>query len=126
MFPGGTPDAHSAIGIEASGDITGKYVTSVTVSNDGEGTITATFGSGNHAGKFLRLTPELTDGAISFNCTTDIEKDWRSSDCEDGVGFDATRASGTGGGTGLVIKPGKTTEEALQAFLVKHAIRSFE
>ena len=64
VFPDGTTDAHSAIGIEVSGDITGKYVTGVTVSNDGEGTITATFGSGNHAGKFLRLTPEPTDGAI--------------------------------------------------------------
>ena len=66
VFPDGTTDAHSAIGIEASDVITGKYVTGVTVSNDGEGMITAIFGSGNHAGKFLRLTPEPTDGAISL------------------------------------------------------------
>ena len=66
VFPDGTTDARSAIGIEASGDITEKYVTGVTVSNDGEGMITAKFGSGNHAGKFLRLTPEPTDGAISL------------------------------------------------------------
>ena len=97
VFPDGTPNAHSAIGIEDSGDITGKYVTGVTVSNDGEGTITATFGSGNHAGKFLRLTPEPTDGAISFNCTTDIEEHWRPSNC----------------GVGTTTTP----EEALQAFL---------
>ena len=43
-----------------------KYVAGVTVSNDGEGMITAIFGSGNHAGKFLRLPPEPTDGAISL------------------------------------------------------------
>ncbi|SVE05342.1 uncharacterized protein METZ01_LOCUS458196, partial [marine metagenome] len=61
VFPDGTPNAHSAIGIEDSGDITGKYVTGVTVSNDGKGTITATFGSGNHEDKFLRLTPTATD-----------------------------------------------------------------
>jgi len=66
VFPDGTTDARSAIGIEASDAITGKYVTGVTVSNDGEGMITAKFGSGNHAGKFLRLTPEPTDGAISL------------------------------------------------------------
>ena len=66
VFPDGTTDAHSAIGIETSRDITGKYVTGVTVSNDGEGMITAIFGSGNHAGKFLRLPPEPTDGAISL------------------------------------------------------------
>ena len=66
VFPDGTPDAHSAIGVEASGAITGKYVTGVTVSNAGEGMITAIFGSGNHAGKFLRLPPEPTDGAISL------------------------------------------------------------
>ena len=86
VFPDGTTDAHSAIGIEASGDITGKYVTGVTVSNDGQGTITATFGSGNHEGKFLRLTPEPTDGAISFNCTTDIDESYRPSGCEESTG----------------------------------------
>ena len=62
----GTSDAHSAISIEVSGNITRKYVTGVTVSNNGEGMITAIFGSGNHAGRFLRLTPEPTDGAISL------------------------------------------------------------
>jgi type IV pilus assembly protein PilA len=64
VFPDGTTDTHSAIGIEASGNITGKYVPGVTVSNDGEEMISAIFGSGNHAGKFPCLTPELTDGAI--------------------------------------------------------------
>ena len=67
VFPDGTTDARSAIGIEDSGDITGEYVTGVTVSNDGEGMITATFGPDSyHDGKFLRLTPEPTDGAINL------------------------------------------------------------
>ena len=87
VFPDCTTDAHSAIGIEDSDAITGKYVTGVTVSNDGNGTITATFGPDSyHDGKFLRLTPEPTDGAISFNCTTDIEKSYRPSGCEEGTG----------------------------------------
>ena len=86
VFPDGTPDAHSAIGIELAGDITGKYVTGVTVSNDGLGRITATFGSDSqHDGKFLRLTAIAADGGVFFNCTTDIEESYRPSDCEDGV-----------------------------------------
>ena len=85
VFPDGTTDAHTAIGIEPVGNIIGKYITGVEVSNDGLGTITAKFGSGYHTGKFLRLTPTATDGAVFFNCTTDIEESYRPSDCEDGV-----------------------------------------
>jgi type IV pilus assembly protein PilA len=86
VFPDGTPDAHSAIGIELAGDITGKYLTGVTVSNDGLGRITATFGSDSqHDGKFLRLTAIAADGGVFFNCTTDIEESYRPRDCEDGV-----------------------------------------
>ena len=94
VFPTGTDahthtgtDAYTQLGIESAENIIGKYVTGVTVSNDGEGTITATFGPDSyHDGKFLRLTPEPTDGAISFNCTTDIEKSYRPSGCEEGTG----------------------------------------
>jgi len=97
VFPTGT-DVHTELGIEPAGNITGKYITGVDVSDDGLGTITATFGSASqHNGKFLRLTPEPTDGAISFNCTTDIEESYRPSDC----------------GVGTTTTP----EEALQAFL---------
>ena len=114
VFPTAPADAHTELGIEAAGDITGNYVESVTVSDDGSGTITATFGPGNHEDKFLRLTPTVTDGAISFNCTTDIEENWRPSNCEDGLGgvsvtphsvdppedtVDATTPSGTAYGT---------------------------
>ena len=90
VFPTAPADAHTELGIELAEDITGNYVESVTVSDDGSGTITATFGPGNHEDKFLRLTPTVTDGAISFNCTTDIEEDWRPSDCEDGTSDDTT------------------------------------
>ena len=83
VFPTAPDDAHTELGIELAENIIGKYVTDVTVSNDGEGTITATFGSGNHAGKFLRLTPTETDGAVYFDCTTDIDEDWRPKDCEE-------------------------------------------
>ena len=86
VFPTAPDDAHTELGIELAENIIGKYVTDVTVSNDGKGTITATFGSGNHAGKFLRLPPTETDGAVYFDCTTDIEEDWRPSNCEDGLG----------------------------------------
>ena len=98
VFPTAPADAHTELGIELAEDITGNYVESVTVSDDGSGTITATFGPGNHEDKFLRLTPTVTDGAISFNCTTDIEEDWRPSDCEESTGTGGS--DGTGGGDG--------------------------
>ena len=82
VFPTGT-DVHTELGIEPAGNITGKYITGVDVSDDGLGTITATFGSDSqHGGKFLRLTPTATDGAVFFNCTTDIEEPYRPSDCD--------------------------------------------
>ena len=58
--------ALAIIGILVAGGIPQyqNYVMGVTVSNDGEEMISAIFGSGNHAGKFPCLTPELTDGAI--------------------------------------------------------------
>ena len=82
VFPTGT-DVHTELGIEPAGNITGKYITGVDVSDDGLGTITAIFGSDSqHGGKFLRLTPTATDGAVFFNCTTDIEEPYRPSDCD--------------------------------------------
>ena len=84
VFPDGTTDAHTAIGIEPAGNIIGKYITGVVVSDDGSGTITATFGpASQHDGKFLRLTPTATDGAVYFDCTTDIEESYRPSGCEE-------------------------------------------
>ena len=105
VFPTAPADAHTELGIELAEDITGNYVESVTVSDDGSGTITATFGPGNHEDKFLRLTPTVTDGAISFNCTTDIEEDWRPSDCEESTGTGGCDGTGGGDGDATVVKP---------------------
>ena len=95
VFPDGTTDAHAVIGIEPAGNIIGKYITGVEVSDDGLGTITATFGSDSyHDGRFLRLTPTATDGAMFFTCTTDIEESYRPKDCEDGTGDPIEEKSG--------------------------------
>ncbi len=85
QFPSGTNDAHGAIGIVAAEDITGKYVTSVEVSDDGEGTITVKFGSGNHVDKFLQLKPTAEAGTISFSCTSDLKEPFRPNGCEEGT-----------------------------------------
>ena len=86
-FPNnGTSEANTVIGVEAAKNIKGKYVEKVTVSDDGVGAITVLFGSlSYHDERFLRLTAIATDGAVSFPCTTDIEKPYRPKDCEDGV-----------------------------------------
>ena len=65
---------------------TGKYVNSVTVSDDGLGMITAEFGSGNHAGKFIRLTAiAVGSGSIYFDCDSDIEESYRPKECVGGT-----------------------------------------
>ena len=86
-FPNnGTSEANTVIGVEAAKNIKGKYVEKVTVSDDGVGAITVLFGSlSYHDERFLRLTAIATDGAVSFPCTTDIEKPYRPKECEDGV-----------------------------------------
>ena len=102
-FPDGTTDANDAVGIATALNIKGDYINKVEVSDDGLGTITGTFGpNSRHDGKFLRLTPTVADGAVSFNCTTDIEERYRPSGCE--------------GGTTA------TPAEALQAFLDLHGV----
>ena len=58
----------------------------MTVSNDGLGTITAEFGSGNHVGKFVRLTPiAVASGSIYFDCDSDIEESYRPKECVEGT-----------------------------------------
>ena len=98
QFPSGTNDAHGAVGIAAAEGITGKYVTSVEISDDGEGTITAKFGSGDHADKFLQLKPTVEGGTISFACTSDLKEHFRPKGCEEGTLTAAklTWASGAG------------------------------
>ena len=85
QFPRDTNDAHAAIGIAAAENITGKYVTSVEVSDDGEGTITVKFGPGNHADKFLQLKPTAAGETISFACTSDLKEPFRPNGCEEGT-----------------------------------------
>ena len=107
VFPDSTTDAHTAIGIEPAGNIIGKYITGVVVSDDGSGTITATFGpASQHDGKFLRLTPTSTDGAVYFDCTTNIEEDYRPSGCEENIGTGGT--SGTSEDPAVAITPSGT------------------
>ena len=85
-FPKDTTDPHVGLGLEPATSITGKYVTSVTVSDDGLGTITAEFGTGNHAGKFVRLTPvPVASGSIYFDCDSDIEESYRPKECVEGT-----------------------------------------
>jgi len=128
-FPNnGTSEANTVIGVEAAKNIKGKYVEKVTVSDDGVGAITVLFGSlSYHDERFLRLTAIATDGAVSFPCTTDIEKPYRPKECEDGVAdeeeekedptpdpipwtsgsgdacWDSEYAAGAGGGNGWVV-----------------------
>ena len=96
VFPNRTIDVPAALGYEVNRTatlmyrpisvFTGEYVSGVEVSNDGLGTIRVTFWpTSQHHGKFLRLTPTMIEGAVRFNCTTDIEKSYRPSDCETGT-----------------------------------------
>ena len=80
-FPAGTGDANAQLGIEAATAVIGKYVVGVAVSDDGLGMITASFGSGNHAGKYIRLKAVATDGSVSFECDSDIDESFRPSEC---------------------------------------------
>ena len=81
-FPNdGGSDSNAAIGAEPANHIFGDYVETVAASDDGDGTIRATFNSGHHAGKFLELKASVTDGAISYNCESDIQASQRPSSC---------------------------------------------
>ena len=81
-FPdGGTGDSNATIGAEPADHIFGDYVETVTASDDGLGTIKATFNSGHHAGKFLELKTSITDGAISYSCESDTQASQRPSNC---------------------------------------------
>ena len=85
-FPdGGTGDSNATIGAEPADHIFGDYVETVAASDDGDGTIRATFNSGRHAGKFLELKASVTDGAISYNCESDIQASQRPSGCASGT-----------------------------------------
>ena len=80
-FPAGTADANVELGVESASTIVGKYIDGVVVSNDGLGMITASFGSGTHIGKYVRLRAVVADGSIYFECDSDIEESYRPSEC---------------------------------------------
>ena len=81
-FPdGGTGDSNATIGAEPADHIFGDYVETVAASDDGLGTIKATFNAGRHAGKFLELKASITDGAISYSCESDIQASQRPGSC---------------------------------------------
>jgi len=104
-FPNnGGSDSNAAIGTEPANHIFGNYVETVAASDDGLGTIRATFNSGHHAGKFLELKPSVTDGAISYNCESDIQASQRPSSC--------TTVTTTGS-TGLSVPTAATKEAKL-------------
>ena len=70
-------DSNKTIGAEPANHIFGDYVESVATSDDGLGTITTTFNSGHHDGKFLQLKASVPDGAISYRCEGDIRASQR-------------------------------------------------
>ena len=82
---GNWPADNDAAGVEASGSITGSYVTSVGVSVDGSrGVITATFGSGANAaidGDTLTLIGTDQGGSISWTCGGTVETKYLPSSC---------------------------------------------
>ena len=77
----GVSDSNTTIGAEPANHIFGDYVESAATSDDGLGTITATFNSGHHDGKFLQLKASVPDGAISYRCEGDIQASQRPSSC---------------------------------------------
>ena len=81
-FPdNGDSDSNATIGAEPVNHIFGDYVENVATSDDGLGTITATFNSGHHDGKFLQLKASVPDGAISYRCEGDIQASQRPNSC---------------------------------------------
>ena len=64
-------DCNTEYGLETAANITGKYVSDVTVAA-GTGAITVTFGTGAHtklAGGKMALTPTNNSGSISWLCS---------------------------------------------------------
>ena len=124
-FPNnGGSDSNQTIGAEPADHIFGDYVETVAASDDGLGTITATFNSGHHDGKFLQLKASVTDGAISYSCESDIQTSQRPSGCASGTATAvsptattkdtklATAAVGTGFAEALRIAEEKQAAEA--------------
>ena len=111
-FPNnGDTDSNDTIGAEQADHIFGNYVERVAASDDGEGTIRATFNSGFHAGKFLELKASITDGAISYNCESDIQASQLPGSCTTVT----PTASSTLSGATIATKEAKLDKAAFNA-----------
>ena len=77
----GVSDSNTIIGAEPANHIFGDYVESVATSDDGLGTITATFNSRRHDGKSLQLKASVPNGAISYRRKGDILASQRPNSC---------------------------------------------
>ena len=78
------PTTNALAGLEASGNITGKYVTQVAVG--AAGVITITYGNSanaNIAGDSLALTPLDNAGSVSWNCANaaGLQNKWLPAAC---------------------------------------------
>jgi type IV pilus assembly protein PilA len=78
---GGWPADNTAAGVEAAGNINGKYTTQVVVL---AGAITVTYGGSantNLAGGTLTLTPTDNTGAVEWACTASFANKWLPASC---------------------------------------------
>ena len=81
---GAFPGDNATAGLEAAGNITGKYVTQVEVT--GGGLCNASYGNdanANIGGAVLTLTPLDNDGSVSWSCAGDatLENKWLPAAC---------------------------------------------
>ena len=118
-FPSdGGSDSNAAIGAEPADHIFGDYVETVAASDDGLGTITATFNSGHHDGKFLQLKASVTDGAISYSCESDIQTSQRPSGCASGTATAVSSAAATATTKGTKLAKAAVDAEIAEALRI--------
>ncbi|MDH3273245.1 MAG: pilin [Gammaproteobacteria bacterium] len=78
---GGWPADNATAGVEAPGNINGKYTTQVVIA---AGAITVTYGASantNLAGGTLTLTPTDNTGAVEWACTASFANKWLPASC---------------------------------------------
>jgi len=118
-FPNnGGSNSNQTIGAEPADHIFGDYVETVAASDDGLGTITATFNSGHHDGKFLQLKASVTDGAIIYNCESDIQASQRPSGCASGTATAVGSAAATATTKGTKLAKAAVDAEIAEALRI--------
>jgi len=71
-WPNASGDANAEVGTYPANQITGTYVGSVTVADDGTGLTTVAFNNGVHNGLSLVFCPDTTTtGTVEWLCTSD-------------------------------------------------------